>query len=194
MSDEYRAYLSTFGVIVYEASEVYGLGVPDDYYLNVVNAWRDLSRDSNYPAQAVPLLEIGDGHYWLYDNAAQALLHWATPNGGVVETLAWPLKPFLSALCALRSRARSGIRVRTALVTARSAPAHERAIRTLMAWNVAADEAMFLGGKDKTRFLAEFMPDIFFDDHPRNCESAARCVATGHVPYCINNEPRTALH
>lgn len=107
---------------------------------------------------------------------------------------AGPLKPFLSALCALRSRARSGIRVRTALVTARSAPAHERAIRTLMAWNVAVDEAMFLGGKDKTRFLAEFMPDIFFDDHPRNCESAAQCVATGHVPYGINNEPRTALH
>ncbi|MDN7902410.1 5'-nucleotidase [Burkholderia cepacia] len=107
---------------------------------------------------------------------------------------AGPLKPFLSALCALRSRARAGIRVRTALVTARSAPAHERAIRTLMAWNVAVDEAMFLGGKDKTRFLAEFMPDIFFDDHPRNCESAAQCVATGHVPYGINNEPRTALH
>ncbi|WP_246794094.1 SMI1/KNR4 family protein [Burkholderia perseverans] len=95
LSDEYRAYLSTFGVIVHEASEVYGLGVPDDYYLNVVNAWRDLSRDPAYPARAVPLLEIGDGHYWLYDNAAQAVLHWATPNGGVVETLAGHLEPFL---------------------------------------------------------------------------------------------------
>jgi len=105
-----------------------------------------------------------------------------------------PLKPFLSALCALRGLRRSRVRVRTALVTARSAPAHERAIRTLMAWGVAVDEAMFLGGKDKTRFLAEFRPDIFFDDHERNCESASQLVATGHVPYGINNESGWVLH
>jgi 5'-nucleotidase len=105
-----------------------------------------------------------------------------------------PLKPFLSAICALRGQHRSRIPVRTALVTARSAPAHERAIRTLMAWGVAVDEAMFLGGKDKTRFLAEFRPDIFFDDHVRNCESASQLVATGHVPYGINNECRPVLH
>jgi hypothetical protein len=29
---------------------------------------------------------------------------------------------------------------------------------------------MFHGRKDKARFLAEFRPDIFFDDHLRNCE------------------------
>ncbi|WP_176059000.1 5'-nucleotidase [Paraburkholderia sp. BCC1876] len=90
-----------------------------------------------------------------------------------------PLKPFLAALCALRGHRRSRGPVRMALVTARSAPAHERAIRTLMAWGVAVDEAMFLGGKDKTRFLAESRPDIFFDDH---------------VPYGINNECRPVLH
>lgn len=105
-----------------------------------------------------------------------------------------PLKPFFAALCALRGRRRSRVPVRTALVTARSAPAHERAIRTLMAWGVAVDEAMFLGGKDKTHFLAEFRPDIFFDDHVRNCESASQLVATGHVPYGINNECRPVLH
>lgn len=105
-----------------------------------------------------------------------------------------PLKPFLSAICALRGQHQSRVPVRTALVTARSAPAHERAIRTLMAWGVAVDEAMFLGGKDKARFLAEFRPDIFFDDHVRNCESASQLVATGHVPYGINNECRPVLH
>lgn len=105
-----------------------------------------------------------------------------------------PLKPFLSALCALRNQRRSRFGVRTALVTARSSPAHERAIRTLMAWGVAVDEAMFLGGKDKARFLAEFRPDIFFDDHVQNCESASQLVATGHVPYGINNESRRVLH
>jgi 5'-nucleotidase len=105
-----------------------------------------------------------------------------------------PLQPLLSALCALRSRRRSRVGIRTALVTARSSPAHERAIRTLMAWGVTVDEAMFLGGKDKARFLAEFKPDIFFDDHVRNCESASQLVATGHVPYGINNESRPVLH
>ena len=105
-----------------------------------------------------------------------------------------PLKPFLTALCALRGLRESIVRVRTALVTARSAPAHERAIRTLMAWGVTVDEAMFLGGKNKTRFLAEFRPDIFFDDLERNCESASQLVATGHVPYGINNDFCTVLH
>jgi 5'-nucleotidase len=105
-----------------------------------------------------------------------------------------PLKPFFAAVCALRGICRSRVRVRTALVTARSAPAHERAIRTLMAWGVAVDEAMFLGGKDKTPFLAEFRPDIFFDDHMRNCAAASRRVATGHVPYGINNECLSVLH
>ncbi|KVZ28952.1 5'-nucleotidase [Burkholderia multivorans] len=107
---------------------------------------------------------------------------------------AGPLKPFLSALCTLRGQRRSAIQVRVALVTARSAPAHERAIRTLMAWGVAVDEAMFLGGKEKTAFLAEFRPDIFFDDHVRNCEAASQLVATGHVPYGVNNECRPVLH
>lgn len=105
-----------------------------------------------------------------------------------------PLMPFFAAICALRARCRFCVPVRTALVTARSAPAHERAIRTLMAWGVAVDEAMFLGGKDKTSFLAEFRPDIFFDDHVRNCTAASRRVATGHVPYGINNEYLSVVH
>ncbi|BCG04724.1 hypothetical protein PPGU19_092920 (plasmid) [Paraburkholderia sp. PGU19] len=53
-----------------------------------------------------------------------------------------PMKPFLDALCLLQNGRKSGVAVRTALVTARSAPAHERAIRTLMAWGVTVDEAM----------------------------------------------------
>ena len=71
--------------------------------------------------------------------------------------------------------------IRTALVTARSAPAHERAIRTLMAWNIEIDEAMFLGGLDKSAFLREFEPDFFFDDQIGHCESARVVTATGHV-------------
>lgn len=99
-----------------------------------------------------------------------------------------PLKPFLESLCWLQAQRVAPVKVRTALVTARSAPAHERAIRTLMSWGVTVDEAMFLGGRSKTPFLTAFEPDIFFDDHEDNCESASRHVATGHVPYGINNE------
>ena len=99
-----------------------------------------------------------------------------------------PFKPFLEALQRLQSAGDSlPVRIRTALVTARSAPAHERAIRTLMQWKIEVDEAMFLGGLDKGAFLREFEPDIFFDDQRRHIESAGRHVAAGHVPYGVSN-------
>ncbi|MCK7594659.1 5'-nucleotidase [Pseudomarimonas salicorniae] len=73
--------------------------------------------------------------------------------------------------------------VRTALVTARSAPAHKRVILTLRDWGVRLDEALFLGGRDKGPFLEAFGADIFFDDSHANVESARQHVATGHVPW-----------
>jgi 5'-nucleotidase len=79
--------------------------------------------------------------------------------------------------------------IRTALVTARSAPAHERAIRTLMQWNIQVDEAMFLGGLAKGEFLREFEPDFFFDDQTGHIESAARHVPAGHVASGVQNTP-----
>jgi 5'-nucleotidase len=100
-----------------------------------------------------------------------------------------PLKPLLAALNKLQKIADDAapMHIRTALVTARSAPAHERAIRTLMAWNIEIDEAMFLGGLDKGAFLREFEPDFFFDDQIRHCESARVVTATGHVLSGISN-------
>jgi 5'-nucleotidase len=80
------------------------------------------------------------------------------------------------------------MKIRTALVTARSAPAHERAIRTLMEWKVEVDEAMFLGGLEKSHFLREFEPDFFFDDQTRHCEPASRLVPTGHVVSGVANQ------
>lgn len=77
--------------------------------------------------------------------------------------------------------------IRTALVTARSAPAHERVVRTLRAWGIRIDEAIFLGGKDKGPFLGAFGADIFFDDQQRHCDSARLHVATGHVPHGVAN-------
>ena len=98
-----------------------------------------------------------------------------------------PFKPLLVALHRLQQAATPHMRIRTALVTARSAPAHERAIRTLMNWNIEVDEAMFLGGLDKGEFLREFEPDFFFDDQTGHIESAARHVPSGHVASGVSN-------
>lgn len=98
-----------------------------------------------------------------------------------------PLKPLLVALHRLQQESTPHIRIRTALVTARSAPAHERAIRTLMKWKIEVDEAMFLGGLPKGEFLREFEPDFFFDDQTGHIESAAQHVPAGHVASGVAN-------
>jgi 5'-nucleotidase len=98
-----------------------------------------------------------------------------------------PFKPLLEALHRLQQAGTPTMRIRTALVTARSAPAHERAIRTLMNWNVDVDEAMFLGGLPKGEFLREFEPDFFFDDQTGHVDSAARHVPAGHVASGVSN-------
>jgi 5'-nucleotidase len=98
-----------------------------------------------------------------------------------------PFKPLLEALHRLQAEGTSDMRIRTALVTARSAPAHERAIRTLMEWGIEVDEAMFLGGLPKGPFLREFEPDFFFDDQTGHIESAALHVPSGHVAAGLSN-------
>jgi 5'-nucleotidase len=108
------------------------------------------------------------------DNVSQPL-----PDG--------PFKPLLVALQRLQQAATPAMRIRTALVTARSAPAHERAIRTLMNWHIEVDEAMFLGGLAKGEFLREFEPDFFFDDQTGHIECAAQHVPSGHVASGVRN-------
>jgi 5'-nucleotidase len=98
-----------------------------------------------------------------------------------------PFKPLLEALHRLQNERNSSTRIRTALVTARSAPAHERAVRTLMQWNIAVDEAMFLGGMEKSAFLKAFEPDFYFDDQRGHIDSARAYVAAGHVPFGVAN-------
>ncbi|MGI9333903.1 MAG: 5'-nucleotidase [Gammaproteobacteria bacterium] len=100
-----------------------------------------------------------------------------------------PFRPFLAALHAIQTDSAAGrAMLRTALVTARSAPAHERVVRTLRDWGIRIDEALFLGGLDKTEFLHAFGADIFFDDQLGHVERAARRVPSGHVPHGVANE------
>lgn len=99
-----------------------------------------------------------------------------------------PFKPFLAALHAIqREFPLETCPIRTALVTARSAPAHERVVRTLRAWDIRLDESLFLGGLDKGEFLRAFEADMFFDDQARFCQTASAHVATGHVPHGVTN-------
>ncbi|TAN64912.1 MAG: 5'-nucleotidase [Methylobacter sp.] len=99
-----------------------------------------------------------------------------------------PFKDFLSALHHIQTQFDpQASPIRTALVTARAAPAHERVVRTLRAWNIRIDEALFLGGIAKGAFLKAFGADIFFDDQKGHCESAAPHVAAAHVPHGITN-------
>ena len=73
--------------------------------------------------------------------------------------------------------------IRTALVTARNAPAHERVVLTLRAWNVRIDEVFFLGGIEKTEVLKAFGANIFFDDQTVHTERASKLVPSARVPY-----------
>ena len=97
-----------------------------------------------------------------------------------------PFARLLKALAFMQKNFRSAdgraAPIRTALVTARSSPAHERVIRTLRAWDVAIDETFFMGGVAKSDVLAAFKPHMFFDDQHGHCDSASLRVQTGRVP------------
>lgn len=78
---------------------------------------------------------------------------------------------------------RDCVPIRTALVTARNAPAHERVIRTLQAWDVRIDEAFFMGGVDKSEILRAFGANIYFDDQKGHIDRASQYVPSARVPY-----------
>lgn len=114
----------------------------------------------------------------------------------VTEHLAGPILPFLRALSTIQrceeERARQDPtyrpRVRVSIVTARSAPSHERAVNTLRSWGVTVNDAFFMGGADKGRVLRVLRPHIFFDDQRGHLDPVAREVASVLVPYGVTNE------
>jgi len=77
--------------------------------------------------------------------------------------------------------------IRTAIITARNAPSHERVVTTLRYWGVNADEIFFLGGIEKKRVLEILKPHLFFDDQLSHLESAAGTIPSVHIPFGIVN-------
>ena len=121
---------------------------------------------------------------------AQGLLAFRTAEQLAANTplSGGPFKNFLAALHEIQKTFPvENCPIRTALVTARSAPSHERVIRTLRAWNIRVDESLFLGGLDKGLFLKSFGADFYFDDQKAFCDSASEYTATGHVLYGVAN-------
>ncbi len=102
-----------------------------------------------------------------------------------------PFANFLSTLAHIQSLFgdRVDSPIRTALVTARNAPAHERAIKTLRNWNVRVDEAFFLGGVSKKEVLSAFGAHVFFDDQPVHAVPASEVVPAAVVPYREGDNP-----
>lgn len=106
-----------------------------------------------------------------------------------------PLKTFLVRLNAIQKaeeahkKENAGYknRVRISIVTARNAPSHERALRTLKNWGVMANDAFFLGGIEKGKVLRVLRPHIFFDDQSRHIQTTSMIVPSVHIPFGITN-------
>ena len=102
-----------------------------------------------------------------------------------------PFAKFLQTIAHIQSKFsdRETSPIRTALVTARSAPAHERAIKTLRQGGGRVDEAFFLGGVSKQQVLSAFGAHIFFDDQAAHAVPASQFVPSAVVPYADGQNP-----
>lgn len=95
-----------------------------------------------------------------------------------------PFAPLLKAIAKAQTEFNAfNAPIRTALITARNSPAHERVVKTLAAWGVRVDEVHFLGGVEKHEIISAFGADIYFDDQDLHCSTAAKEVPTAIVPY-----------
>ncbi|MHA7135556.1 5'-nucleotidase [Oerskovia turbata] len=136
----------------------------------------------------------------VYQSAGIEQFHQYESARKVTEHHAGPILPFLRALSTIQRREEERVasdpayrpRVRVSIVTARSAPSHERAVNTLRSWGVTVNDAFFLGGAEKGRVLRVLRPHIFFDDQRGHLDPVAREVASVLVPYGVTNETPAA--
>lgn len=144
--------------------------------------WPHLSHEINTSELKIAF----DGDAVLFSEEAEAIFETEGLDAFSKQELALkkiPLSggPFKALLELLHKLQEKGAPIRTALVTARGAPAHERVIHTFRNWQIRIDEVLFLGGQDKGQFLEAFGADIFFDDRESNCRDTACKVPTGQV-------------
>ena len=187
------AYVSAFSSHLFLSTD------PDDVKMALSDGFaaaRILPKSGHYSSESSEVRFAFDGDAVLFSDESEKIykedgLEAFTKNEvkSANKPLAGgPFKDFLAALHHLqREYAGQSCPIRTALVTARSAPAHERVIKTLRDWNIRIDEALFLGGMEKAEFLKSFEADVFFDDQAFHCDAAVRHVPTGHVLHGVAN-------
>jgi 5'-nucleotidase len=111
-----------------------------------------------------------------------------------------PMRDFLARLNTIQSLEQArleadpsyALRLRVSIITARNAPAHERAVASLKNWGLRVNDAFFLGGIDKGVITAVLKPHIFFDDQVGHLEATSRSVPSVHIPFGISNTMGTS--
>jgi 5'-nucleotidase len=127
----------------------------------------------------------GLGEFHAHETLHVARPHQPGPLAGMFQKLAVMQKMEQAAQDADPSYRKI---VRIAIITARSAPSHERVVTTLKSWGVSADETFFLGGMEKSRVLSIFKPHIFFDDQLTHLQAApGGTIPMVHVPFGVAN-------
>ena len=155
-----------------------------------------ISGNSNFKEDDHLLKIAFDGDAVIFSDESEKVFHEKGMNAFIKNEIKGennlepgPMKPFLMELNKLqREFSLEDCPIRTALVTARSAPTHKRVIKTLREWGVRIDESLFLGGMSKEDFLKSFQADIFFDDQLKNIVDASGKITSAHVPYGVKNE------
>ena len=155
-----------------------------------------ISGNSNFKQDSHLLKIAFDGDAVIFSDESEKVFHEKGMNAFIKNEIKGdntlepgPMKPFLMELNRLqREFSLEDCPIRTALVTARSAPTHKRVIKTLREWGVRIDESLFLGGMSKEDFLKSFQADIFFDDQLKNIVDASGKITSAHVPYGVKNE------
>lgn len=155
-----------------------------------------ISGNSNFKEDSHLLKIAFDGDAVIFSDESEKVFHEKGMNAFIKNEIKGdntlepgPMKPFLMELNRLQGEfSLEDCPIRTALVTARSAPTHKRVIKTLREWGVRIDESLFLGGMSKEDFLKSFQADIFFDDQLKNIVDASGKITSAHVPYGVKNE------
>lgn len=78
--------------------------------------------------------------------------------------------------------------IKTSIITARNAPAHERAITTLNKWGVTVDDMFLLGGIEKKGILEVLKPHLFVDDQKSHLDPSIKNIPLVHIPFGIANQ------
>lgn len=135
-------------------------------------------------AESVFKRNLDVGEFQAHEHEHQAIPHQPGPLADLFRKLA-----LLQRLEEARQKDEPEYQkiLRISIVTARSAPSHERVVTTLKEWGVSADESFFLGGMDKARVLTILKPHMFFDDQRSHLQSPAGDIAMVHVPFGVAN-------